>query len=486
MSVSQAISTEVAAGAIEAEATGRRRPQLSEGAKAERRLGWMLCAPAVIVMVAVTAFPVGYAIYLSLERYNLELPKATKFIGFSNYAAVLSSPYWWHALVVTLVITVISVTVTLVLGMILATVMHRTLFGRGAIRTAALIPYGIVTVAAAYGWQYAWTPSTGYLSAAFNNSAPLTSEVKAIGVIILAEIWKTTPFMGLLLLAGLSLVPEDLQKAAKALEYARQFVACGPRFNGSAGLLCAQNYLKKQFAHDNLQADTFVASTPAGPQQMTNFIVRFPGKKDGIIVLATHYETNYSLRTTPFVGANDGAATTGLLLEIANHLRGHTLDGYSVWLVFFDGEESVGEQWTNSDSLYGSRHVAAKWQVDGTGKKIKALLLADMIGDRDLNVARVTTATPAIEELVYEAAKKTGNANHFFKHDAAEEDDHLPFVQRGVPAADVIDDDYGPHDAAHPDGWHHTPEDTMDKISAKSLTISGEVFLESIRLLNAR
>ncbi len=215
MSVSQAISTEVAAGAIEAEATGRRRPQLSEGAKAERRLGWMLCAPAVVVMVAVTAFPVGYAIYLSLERYNLELPKATKFIGFSNYAAVLSSPYWWHALVVTLVITVISVTVTLVLGMILATVMHRTLFGRGAIRTAALIPYGIVTVAAAYGWQYAWTPSTGYLSAAFNNSAPLTSEVKAIGVIILAEIWKTTPFMGLLLLAGLSLVPEDLQKAAR-------------------------------------------------------------------------------------------------------------------------------------------------------------------------------------------------------------------------------------------------------------------------------
>ena len=104
---------------------------------------------------------------------------------------------------------------------------------------------------------------------------------------------------------------------AKALEYARQFVACGPRFNGSAGLLCAQNYLKKQFAHDNLQADTFVASTPAGPQQMTNFIVRFPGKKDGIIVLATHYETNYPLRDTSFVGANDGAATTGLLPGLA-------------------------------------------------------------------------------------------------------------------------------------------------------------------------
>ena len=215
MSVGQAVGTLAASDSTEADAGRRRKPRLSEGARAERKLGWLLCAPAVVVMIAVTAFPVGYAIYLSLERYNLELPTATKFIGFSNYAAVLSSPYWWHALVVTLVITAISVAVTLVLGMILATVMHRTLFGRGAIRTAALIPYGIVTVAAAYGWQYAWTPSTGYLSAAFNNSAPLTSEFKAIGVIILAEIWKTTPFMGLLLLAGLSLVPEDLQKAAK-------------------------------------------------------------------------------------------------------------------------------------------------------------------------------------------------------------------------------------------------------------------------------
>ena len=189
--------------------------QLSEGARAERRLGWMLCAPAVIVMVAVTAYPVGYAIYLSLERYNLELPQDIKFVGLSNYGAVLSSPYWWQALKVTVVITVFSVAITLVLGMILAQVMHRTLFGRGTVRTAALIPYGIVTVAAAYGWQYAWTPSQGYLSALFNNSAPLTNQVQAIIVIIIAEIWKTTPFMGLLLLAGLSLVPEDLQKAAK-------------------------------------------------------------------------------------------------------------------------------------------------------------------------------------------------------------------------------------------------------------------------------
>ena len=166
-------------------------------------------------MIAVTAYPVGYAIWLSLQRYNLELPNAVKFVGFSNYAAVLSSPYWWQALWVTVLITVVSVTVTLVLGMLLALVMYRTLFGRGTVRTAALIPYGIVTVAAAYGWQYAWTPGQGYLSALFNDSAPLVSQYKAIAVIILAEVWKTTPFMGLLLLAGLSLVPEDLQKAAK-------------------------------------------------------------------------------------------------------------------------------------------------------------------------------------------------------------------------------------------------------------------------------
>ncbi len=208
--------TQVAGTEEVKETTGRRRrAPLSEGAREERRLGWLLCAPAVIVMIAVTAYPVAYAIWLSLQRYNLELPNAVKFVGFANYAAVLSSPYWWQALWITVLITIVSVSITLVLGMLLALVMHRTLFGRGTVRTSALIPYGIVTVAAAYGWQYAWTPGQGYLSALFNNSAPLTSQYKAIAVIILAEVWKTTPFMGLLLLAGLSLVPEDLQKAAK-------------------------------------------------------------------------------------------------------------------------------------------------------------------------------------------------------------------------------------------------------------------------------
>ncbi len=191
------------------------RPQLSEGARAERRLGWLLCAPAVIVMIAVTAYPIGYAIYLSLERYDLRFPSQAKWVGLSNYGAVLSSPFWWQALKITAIITVISVIIELVLGMLLALLMHRTLFGRGTVRTSILIPYGIVTVVAAFSWQYAWTPDTGYLSALFGNGAPLTDTTKAIAIIILAEVWKTTPFMALLLMAGLALVPEDLQKAAK-------------------------------------------------------------------------------------------------------------------------------------------------------------------------------------------------------------------------------------------------------------------------------
>ena len=200
----------------EPEVTGRRgRPRLSEGARAERRLGWLLCAPAVIVMLAVAAFPILYAVWLSLQRYDLRFPQQAKFIGLSNYGAVLSSPYWWHALVVTLIITIVSVAIEFVLGMLLALLMFRTLFFRGTVRTIILIPYGIVTVAAAYGWQYAWTPDTGYLSALFNNSAPLTKTGASIAIIILAEVWKTTPFMALLLMAGLSLVPEDLLKAAR-------------------------------------------------------------------------------------------------------------------------------------------------------------------------------------------------------------------------------------------------------------------------------
>lgn len=187
----------------------------TENVKSERRLAYWLIAPAVILMLAVTAYPIGYAVWLSLQRNNMAEPDDTAFIGFSNYATILTDRYWWTAFAVTLIITVISVAIELVLGMALALVMHRTIFGKGVVRTAVLVPYGIVTVAASYSWYYAWTPGTGYLANLLpEGSAPLTQQIPSLGIIILAEVWKTTPFMSLLLLAGLALVPQDLLNAA--------------------------------------------------------------------------------------------------------------------------------------------------------------------------------------------------------------------------------------------------------------------------------
>ena len=261
------------------------------------------------------------------------------------------------------------------------------------------------------------------------------------------------------------------------------------RFNGSPGHLKAEEFIKEHFtaeaAKGNFETDTFTASTPAGLQTMHNYIAKFPGKKDGIIVLVSHYETNYPLRDIEFYGANDGAATTALLIEIGNVLRAHPPEGYSVWLVFDDGEEAVKE-WGPSDSLYGTRHLAAKWSNDGTLAKIKALLVADMIGDKDLNIDHVDNSTAWLLDLLKVAAKNTGHSANIYKYNEAEEDDHLPFAQRGVPVLDVIDAHYGPSTQASPDGYHHTAEDTLDKVSAKSLQISGDLFLEMIRLINQR
>ncbi|HVK24647.1 MAG TPA: sugar ABC transporter permease [Actinokineospora sp.] len=188
---------------------------LSEGKKAERKLGLWLCAPAALVMVAVTGYPIFYSIWLSLQRYDLRFPDERKFIGIDNYITVLSNSYWWTSFGVTTMITVISVVIELVLGMVLALIMHRTLVMRGLVRTVALIPYGIVTVVAAFSWRYAWTQDTGYLAQLVApDSALLTERVPALAIIILAEVWKTVPFMALLLMAGLALVPDDLLKAA--------------------------------------------------------------------------------------------------------------------------------------------------------------------------------------------------------------------------------------------------------------------------------
>jgi glutaminyl-peptide cyclotransferase len=271
----------------------------------------------------------------------------------------------------------------------------------------------------------------------------------------------------------------------RAYQYAQAIVNCGPRWIGSPGHVCAEKFLKKQFAKDNLEEDTFSANTPVGMMTMHNFIVKFPGKKPGIIVLASHYETNYPLRNIHYVGANDGASTSGLLVEVGNVLRRHALDGNSVWLVFFDGEEAI-QQWSATDSLYGSRHLAARWDRDGTLKRIQAFLLVDMIGDKSLDIARDQNSTPRLLDLIDQAAKKEGDKSYFFASTNGIEDDHLPFVQRGVPSADIIDYNYGPHSVTLPDGYHHTAQDTMDKISAHSLTVVGQTVLETIRLLNRK
>ena len=178
----------------------------------------MLCAPAVIAMLIVTGYPIGYAFYLSLQKFDLRFPDEKEFIGFQNYGDVLTSSTWWGDVAVTSFITVVSVSLELVLGMAIALVMHRAIFGRGPVRAAILVPYGIVTVVAAFAWRYAFDPASGFvqgLPLISDSAAPLTNQSGSLVVIILAEVWKTTPFMALLLLAGLALVPDEMHEAAK-------------------------------------------------------------------------------------------------------------------------------------------------------------------------------------------------------------------------------------------------------------------------------
>ena len=197
--------------------TAPARRHLSDRARSEQRLGWMLVGPAVVVMLAVTAYPLGRAIYLSLFSYRLTDPEGREFIGLRNYTTVLTDGLWWQTVFTTVFITVVTVAVELVIGFAFALVMHRIIFGRGPVRTAILIPYGIITVVAAYAWQYAFALDSGFVNQWFGlgDKAWFSDRWSALFVIIMAEVWKTTPFISLLLLAGLAQVPEDLQEAAK-------------------------------------------------------------------------------------------------------------------------------------------------------------------------------------------------------------------------------------------------------------------------------
>jgi len=276
---------------------------------------------------------------------------------------------------------------------------------------------------------------------------------------------------------------------AEVLKITQQYVNAAPkRFIGSPGHAAAEEFIKSHFAPEaakgNVVADHFTASTPIGSLGMTNYIVKFPGKKDGIIVLASHYETNYWLKDINFVGANDGATTSALLIALGEYYRAHPPQGYSVWLVFDDGEESIKPEWTDSDSLYGTRHLAAKWSGDGTIGKIKAFIVADMIGWKNLNIDKEGNSTPWLLDTLYKAGKNTGHGSYLFRQSQAIEDDHLPFKQRGVPVLDVIDFEYGT--AQDPEAFHHTALDTMDKLSATSLQVSADLFVELVRLIDQR
>ncbi len=275
--------------------------------------------------------------------------------------------------------------------------------------------------------------------------------------------------------------------SARAWQYVKEIVALGPRWDGSKGQRRMGEYIHGKLKNDQVEEDIFVADTPAGKIPMRNIIAKFPGTQDGIVVLGSHIDTNYPLRNTSFAGANDGASTTGLLLAIADQLRGRKLEGYSVWLAFLDGEESIPSatpgdlRWISEQALYGSRHLAVKWQQDGTAKKIKAFLLADMIGDKDLDIQRDDRSADWLEDVILQAAQRLGYQSYFFAETLhGLEDDHVPFAGAGIPVADIIDIHYGYNDA-----YHHTTEDTLDKLSPKSLQIAGDVILETIRLLNA-
>lgn len=265
--------------------------------------------------------------------------------------------------------------------------------------------------------------------------------------------------------------------ANRAWQYNKEVVGFGWRPVDSPGHAKLEEYLKAKLKKDDLEIDEFPIDSPAGKFTGRNYIAKFPGKKDGIIVVAGHYDTVYSLPKA-FVGANDGGSSTALPLEIADVLRGKPNDGYSVWLVWTDAEEAF-KTWSASDSLYGTKHLAAKWKQDGTAAKIKAFILVDMIGDADLDIQEETNSTPALRKLEYQAATDLGHQSHFFAVAEPIEDDHLPFAKIGVPVVDVIDLDYGYNNV-----FHHSVDDTLDKESPKSLQIAGDTVLEMIRLLN--
>lgn len=264
---------------------------------------------------------------------------------------------------------------------------------------------------------------------------------------------------------------------AEALAFTRRIVAFGPRPSGSEEIRKLQAYIlgELKLTGARVTQDDFTASTPLGPTPMKNIIAHFGGRSGKVVVITGHYDTK-SMPGGYFVGANDGGSSAGFLLEMAKALAGepHRDDVYLVW---FDGEEAVA-QWTETDSLYGSRHLADRWAADGTLERIKALINVDMIGDRNLDILADLNSAAPLRELVWKTAASMGYGSHFLEDSSAIEDDHIPFLRKGVNALDLIDLDYGPGNS-----YWHTNRDTLDKLGAESFLVVGRVLLATLKEL---
>ncbi|MCW5980003.1 MAG: M28 family peptidase [Bryobacteraceae bacterium] len=266
---------------------------------------------------------------------------------------------------------------------------------------------------------------------------------------------------------------------ASAFEFTRAAVAFGPRPPGSPASKKLQEFIKAKLKSFRCEIvdDAFTASTPIGAVGMANVIARFPGTSGRAVVFSGHYDTKH-MPGIDFVGANDGGSSTGLLLELAR-VFSSTKRRHDVYLVWFDGEEAY-VQYTGTDGFYGSRHLARRWEQDGTLKKILALINVDMIGDRDLGILKEQYSKASLNALIWKVAGELGYGRYFLNESGAVLDDHFQFVQKMVPAANLIDFDYGPNNS-----YWHTPKDTMDKLSPKSFEVVGRVLLEVLRRLEA-
>jgi Zn-dependent M28 family amino/carboxypeptidase len=261
-----------------------------------------------------------------------------------------------------------------------------------------------------------------------------------------------------------------------AYEFTRQVVAFGPRTAGSPASRKLQAFLIRHLKSRGWEIidDPFTAQTPEGPVRMRNIVARRAGASGRAVVLSGHYDTKRF--PFPFAGANDAGSSTGFLLEMARALPSLRLKN-DVYLVFFDGEEAFRE-WSDADSLYGSRHLAARWAAEGLLGRIAALINVDMIGDRDLTIASEYFSSASLRTLAWSIAAELGYSKHFHTTPYPIEDDHVPFLKRGVRALNLIDFDYGPNNS-----WWHTSADTMDKLSPASFQIVGDVVLEMLRRL---